>query len=297
MVVIGDKNSSNTKKLYNICKKNCNTMLVESSKDLELKCLKNCDCVGIIAGASTPRETIEEVKGAMEKHFGLENEKEENFEQLLEESLKGSSKGRIVKGKVVSIGANEVYVDVVGMKHSGVIPRAELTNVPNISLAEVVNVGDELDLLITYINDQEGTVTLSKLKADLDLHWKEFEEARESGTVLVGRVCRVVKSGLLVSYRSLDVFIPSSQVGGSKMIPFESYLDKDVEFKIIDLDKRKKRIVGSIKEVKEETQRTKLHEFWNSVEIGKAYRGIVKSITNYAVFVDLGKLEWYIGRH
>lgn len=286
MFVIGDKNSSNTNKLYNICQKNCPTVLIESIKDFDCKNLKDCECVGITAGASTPEKIIEEVKGAMVK----DGENNESFEELLEASLKESPTGRRVKGTVVSVSPNEVCVDV-GMKQAGIIPKSEMTNVPNEKLEDIVKVGDELNLLIIHVNDQEGTVTLSKLKADYDNNWDEIFSKYESKETLTGIVSQVVKSGILVRYKCFNVFIPSSHIGGNKGIPFESYVGKEVKFKIIEVNKFKKRIVGSIKEVKNAEKEKCLKEFWDSVEIGKTYKGVVKSMTSYAVFVDLGCVD------
>lgn len=281
MLVIGDNNSSNTNKLYNICKKYCKTVLVESLRDLKLDDFKNCECVGITAGASTPEEIIEEVNGAMMEHY-----EEESFAELFEASLKESQKGRKVKGTVVSVSQGEVCVDV-GMKQAGIIPRHEMTNVASERLEDIVKVGDELDLLIIHVNDQEGTVTLSKLKADYENHWAELTEAYEAKLTLKGTVVKILKNGLLANYKCFTVFIPSSHVGGNKSIPFEAYLNKEVEFRIIELNKFKKRIVGSIKEAKNAVKEDRIKNFWDNIEVGKTYKGIVKSMTSYAVFVEL----------
>lgn len=290
MLVIGDNNSSNTNKLYNICQKNCKTVLVGSLKDLKPEDFIDCRCVGITAGASTPGEIIEEVNGAMIKHYESETGSEENFAELFEASLKESSNGKRVKGTVVSISPNEVCVDV-GMKQAGLVPKYEMTNVPNERLEDIVKVGDELDLMIVHINDQEGTVTLSKLKADYDHYWDEVTTAYESRATLKGNVVKILKNGLLVRYKCFTVFVPSSHIGGNKSIPFETYLDKEVEFRIIELNKFKRRIVGSIKEAKNAVKEECIEKFWENIEVGKLYRGVVKSITSYAVFVDLGCVD------
>ncbi len=290
MVVIGGKNSSNTCKLYNICSKNCKTFWIETCKELDLDYLRNCECVGITAGASTPEEIIEEVEGAMVTDFESGNEENENFKELLEESFKGDYHGRRIKGTVVSVNPSEIYVDV-GRKQSGIVPKSEFTNDPNAKLEELVKVGDELDLLVIRTDDQEGTITLSKLRVDADKHWDEIEESYKSGEILEGVVCKVVKSGILVAYKSFNVFIPASHVGGNRTIPFEEYLNKSVRFKIIEVDSRKRRIVGSIKEAKNEERGQELEKFWSDIEVGKVYKGIVRSIKSYGVFVDLGCID------
>ncbi len=290
MIIIGGKNSSNTSKLYNICKRNCRSVLVESAKDLDLKCLRGCKSIGVTAGASTPKEIIEEVEGAMLENSDIDAGKNENFEELLEKSLKDKSRGGKVKGTVVSINANEVYVDV-GMKQSGIIPKSELTRAANVKLDEIVKIGDELELLIIKTDDQEGTVTLSKIRLDEDNEWKNLVSSKDSKSVLTGTVSGVVKSGILVYHSPFNVFIPSSHIGGNKSIPLESYIDKEVRFIIIELDRYKRRIIGSMREVKNQEKAEKLDEFWESIEVGKVYTGVVKSITSYAVFVDLGYID------
>lgn len=288
MLVIGGKNSSNTNKLYDICKNNCKSFFIESVNEFNFNCLKNYSCVGITAGASTPQEIIEEVEGIMEK--GQDIKESMNFEELLKESFKEDSGRGRVKGVVVSINPTEVLVDV-GRKQSGVIPISELTNDPSMKPEDIVKVGDELDLLIMKTNDQEGTITLSKIRADKNNQWGEAERLYKSKEVITGVVKKVVKSGVLAEYKSMSIFIPSSHLGGSKEIPFEYYLNKEVRMKIIEADQYKGRIVGSIREVMNQEKEERLEEFWNNIEVGKKYKGVVKSITSYAAFVSLGCID------
>lgn len=290
MIVIGDKKSSNTDKLYNICRHHCNTFFVQSKYDLNFNCFSKCRYIGITAGASTPEEIIREVAGVMLDNTDVDNKNDSSFEELLEESFKEKSYSKRVKGTVVNITPTEVYVDI-GRKQSGIIPLSELTRDSDAKPEDIVKVGDELDLLIIKVNDQEGTVTLSKIKVESDKDWDKIVSLYDDNKVLTGTVCKLVKSGLLLSYENLNVFIPSSHIGGNKNIPLESYLDKEVKFKIIEVDKYKKRIVGSIREVIEEEKDSKLKEFWNNIEIGKIYKGVVRSITSYAVFVDIGCID------
>lgn len=290
MIVVGGRNSSNTSKLYGICKKNCDTYFIESINDISAEILKGKKYVGITAGASTPNSIIEEVKGVMVGISKSEENASENFEEMLEESLKSLNSGGIVKGVVVKVTPTEVYVDV-GRKQSGIVAKSELTTDPNDKIEDIVKVGDELELLIMRTNDQEGTIMLSKNRIDAKKGWNSLEAARENGDILNGTVKKVVNGGIVLSYKSMNVFIPASHVGGSRNVPLEDYVNKEVKFKIIEINKSRKRVVGSIKLVLEEERKKQLEKFWEEAEIGKEYEGKVKSITNYGVFVDLGCID------
>lgn len=293
MIVIGGRSSSNTSKLYDICRKHCDTFFVETSQDLILQDLKKYKRVGITAGASTPEDIIREVKGVM---VGISKETDgdnENFEAMLEESLKNLSTGGRVRGTVVSITPTEVYVDI-GRKQAGYIPLSELTDNPDAKTEDIVKVGEALDLLIMRTDDQEGMIKLSKTKIDSDNAWNSFSDLCKEKVVLCGIVKKVVKGGLIVSYKSNSIFIPSSHVGGSRNIPFDDYINKEVRFHIIEVDKSKKRIVGSIRSVIESEREEILKKFWEEIEVGKKYVGTVRSMTNYGVFVDLGGIDGMI---
>lgn len=290
MVVIGGRNSSNTNKLFDICRNYCDAFFVETKDRLPIERLKNYKCAGITAGASTPGDIIREVRDVMAGITKEDGNNQENFEQLLEESLKGLGTGGRVKGTVANITPTEVYVDV-GRKQAGVVPLSELTRDPNAKPEDIVKIGDELDLLITKVDDQEGMITLSKVRVDADNEWNAIVKSFGDKEVLTGIVKKVVKGGIIASYKFVNVFIPSSHVGGSKNIPFESYLNKEVRFRIIEIDKSRKRVVGSIRDVIDEERDAKLEKFWNDIEVGKKYVGTVRSMTNYGVFVDLGPID------
>ena len=217
----------------------------------------------------------------------------QNFEEMLEESFKKIGRGSRVKGTVVGITPTEVYVDV-GRKQAGFIPLSELSTEPNAKTSDIVKIGDELDLLIMRTDDQEGTIMLSKNRVDSASNWDELIEMSQNNTILKGTVKEVVKGGIIVSYKKNKVFIPSSHVGGSRSTPFEEYINKEVSFRIIEVNKSRKRIVGSIKSVIEDDKKKKLEEFWNNIEIGKSYTGTVRSITDYGAFVDLGCIDGMI---
>ena len=291
MIVIGGKKSSNTRKLGEISKRYCqNTYIIETKEELEdsIDNLVESENVGITAGASTPADIIMEVINFMEDI--KENQEELSFEELLEESLQNMSTDEKVHGVVVSFTPNEVYVDV-GRKQAGIVPLDELTSDPNAKIEDLVKVGDEMDLLIMKTNDVEGTILLSKKRLDSLKGWDEMVKAYEDKTILTGTVVKVVKGGVIAVTNSIRIFIPLSQSGLKKTDDADSLLKKEVKFRIIELNKFKRRVVASIKSVLDEEKRNAMESFWNEVEIGKKYKGAVRSITSYGVFVDLGGID------
>lgn len=298
MIVIGDKHSSNTNKLYNICRNNCKSFLIQSKRDLPMNKIRQCVSVGIAAGASTPEDIIREVRDAMFGNSGMsgnddgvvEVNSEDNFEALLEKSFKDTGRGRRVTGTVENIAPTEIYVDI-GRKQSGIVPLGELTRDPSKKPEDIVKVGDVLDLLITKVNEQEGTILLSMIKVQQEQDWEEVYVLHENGTVINGKIIKNIKGGLLASYKSLEVFIPASHIGGNRSIPLESYLGQEVQFKIIEVDRHKSRIIGSIKEAMREGLAQRLAGFWDNIEVGRVYQGTVRSLTDYAAFIDLGGID------
>lgn len=227
------------------------------------------------------------------KNVSKEDGFSENFEEMLEESLRNLNEGKIVNGTVISVSPNEVYVDI-GRKQSGIIPVCELDVNPDIDPRDVVKVGDTLKLFVLRTYDQDGIVLLSRRKMVLDERWNEFLECEKNSDVLEGMVSKIVKGGILIFCKGMEVFIPSSQIGGNKSVPLEDYLNHECKFKIIEVNQSRKRIVGSIKLVEDKIKREWLERFWDGIEKDKLYHGVVKSITNYGVFVDLGYIDGFI---
>ncbi len=297
MVVIGDKHSSNTGKLFDICKKQCpNTVLVETVCELEHSAIYNADKIGVTAGASTPARIIKEVLDTMsEIKSGETNVNEESFEEMLEESLKNFNTNERVTGTVLSIAPNEVQVDV-GRKQTGFIPASELSNDPDAKPEDVVSVGDQVELLIMKTNDQEGTIMLSKRRVDAQKGWEELEAKVETKEIISGKVSEAVKGGVIVIYNGVRVFIPASQATVSRDQKLEDLVGQEVDFRLIEVSQRgrRKRAIGSIRSVLKEQMAAQREEFWKSCEIGKRYKGVVKSLTSYGAFVDLGGVSGMI---
>jgi (E)-4-hydroxy-3-methyl-but-2-enyl pyrophosphate reductase len=299
MIVIGGKQSSNTAKLRDVCRKNCSTYLIETADELPLSALKGAECIGITAGASTPASIIKEVLDTMSEineaagQNLMENNAEGNFEEMLEESLKNLNTDEKVRGVVVGITPSEVFVDV-GRKQAGFIPASELSADPNVRPEDVVKIGDEMELLIMRTNDQEGTIMLSKKRLDAAKGWETVSSAEESQEVLTGVVTEIIKGGLIVVSHGVRVFIPASQATASRNDPLDELLKKEVKFRVIEVNRNRRRAVGSIRSVLKDERKALAEKFWETAEEGKEYDGVVKSLTSYGAFVDLGGIDGMI---
>ena len=285
MIVIGGRNSSNTKKLYDISSEYCKTYLIERVDELP-KIESNCT-VGITAGASTPAGIIKEVLDTMTE---FNENTEQNFEEMLEESLKSLNTDEKVHGVVVGISPTEVYVEV-GRKQAGFIPAGELSNDPTLRPEDLVKIGDEMDLLIMKTNDQEGTIMLSKRRVDAMKGWDEIAEAQEKDEILTGKVIEVVKGGVVVLKGAMRIFIPASQATASRGDDLNELMGKEVRFRIIEVNRQRRRAVGSIRSVLREERKAAQQGVWDSLEVGQEFTGKVKSLTNFGAFVDLGAVD------
>ena len=284
MIVVGGRDSSNTAKLRDICAEHCETYLIERADELPV--FSAGLSVGITAGASTPASIIKEVLATMAEV----NNNELNFEEMLEESLKSLNTDEKVHGVVVGISPTEVYVDV-GRKQAGFIPANELSNDPTVKPEDVVKVGDEMDLLIMKTNDQEGTIMLSKRRVDAMKGWDEIAQAQENDEILEGKVIEVVKGGVIVLYKAMRIFVPASQATASRGEDLNELMGQQVRFRIIEVNRQRRRAVGSIRSVLREERKAAQEKFWEQVEEGQTFTGKVKSLTNFGAFVDLGGVD------
>lgn len=291
MVVVGGRDSSNTIRLAEVCAKFCDCVHVETAADLyDLKQkLSGASSIGITAGASTPAYIIEEVQCTMSEILDILDE-DFNFEEELDKSFKKIYTGNRVKGYITAVNANEAIVDV-GTKHTGYVPLSELTDDPNLRPCDVVSVGDEIDLIVVKINDQEGIVNLSKKRIDAMVGFESVLKAKDDGSVLQGTVVDVIKGGILVVSNGARVFIPASQATLRRDDKLEEMLKKTVSFKILEVNEQRGRAVGSIKAVSKESRDVAEKKFWETVKVGDTFTGEAKSITNYGVFVDLGGID------
>ena len=298
MLVLGGRESSNTAKLYDVCRKHTRTLFAQSAAEIPKGFLDGVKTLGITAGASTPASIIKEVLVTMaEINEGVQSpetaEGGDNFAEMLEESLKSLNTDEKVHGVVVGVTPTEVLVDV-GRKQSGFVPLSELTTKPGVKPEDIVKVGDEMDLLIMRTNDQEGTIMLSKRRLDAAKGWEEVAAAEESGEVLTGTVVEIVKGGVIAVTKGVRVFIPASQATASRNDPLDDLLKKEVKFRIIEVNRGRRRAVGSIRSVLRDEQKKLAEKFWETAEEGKEYDGVVKSLTSYGAFVDLGGIDGMI---
>ncbi|MBO5252881.1 MAG: bifunctional 4-hydroxy-3-methylbut-2-enyl diphosphate reductase/30S ribosomal protein S1, partial [Clostridia bacterium] len=290
MLVVGGRHSSNTTKLRDVCAANCETYLIETADELKELPVYGRHNIGITAGASTPASIIKEVLVTMTE---INETNELNFEEMLEESLKSLNTDEKVHGVVVGISPTEVYVDV-GRKQAGFIPANELSNDPGAKPEELVKIGDEMDLLIMKTNDQEGTIMLSKKRIDAIKGWEDIAAAMDAEEILTGKVTEVVKGGVIVLYNGIRVFIPASQAVANRGDDLEVLKNTEVNFRIIEVNRQRRRAVGSIRSVLREQKKAAQAKFWETVEENQEFTGTVKSLTNFGAFVDLGGVDGMI---
>ena len=331
MVVIGDKHSANSLHLAEICEEHCkNVQFIANSDELNVCSLADAETIGITAGASAPAWIIKEVKQKMcdeikideapdeqiampasemetptpeeisaTDNIDKENEKaegvqeaEKSFDELLEDSIKTIYNGDTVTGIVAAITPTEVSVELF-TKHSGYIPVSEFTD-DNTAIDEIIKVGDEIEACVVRVNDVEGTVMLSKKRLDAIKYWNTIEAAHEDGTVLEGIVNEENKGGIVVNVKGIRVFVPASQSGLGKDAPMTDLMKQKVRLKITEVNRSRRRVVGSIRAVLNKERKERSEKVWSDIEIGKRYTGVVKSLTSYGAFVDIGGVDGMI---
>ena len=333
MIIIGGLESSNTAKLKAVCEKNCRTYLVERAAELKNIDFSGCNFIGVTAGASTPARIIKEVlcnmseilneqpieleEGAVEQKTDVaddaavveltqgassaqpeevpsnDSSDEQDFSQALEESLSNMNNDQKVKGVVMGFSPTEIQVDI-GRKHAGYIPMDEYSADPAADPRKELKVGDEIDLIIMKTNDVEGTVMLSKRRYDAMKAWSDIVDAAETDKVFDGVVTDVVKGGVIAVTNGVRVFIPGSLATASRNEPLDDLLRKNVQFRIIEVNRFKRRAVGSIRAVLKEAKKAAEEAFWAQAEVGQKYTGTVKSLTAYGAFVDIGGVDGMI---
>ncbi len=280
MIVIGGKHSSNTRKLYEICKKECeNTYYIQKLDDLDLSLFKSYRNVGITAGASTPNNIIKEVHTAMS---------EKSFEQLLEEEkVVQINNGDVVEGIVLAVKEDEIILNI-GYKSEGIITKNEYTNTPNLDLRTVVNVGDVMQAKILKVNDGEGQVALTYKRLAAEKGNKRLEEAFEKKEVLTAKVAAVLNGGLSVIVDEARVFIPASLISDSYEKDLQKYAGETIDFVITEFNPKKRRIIGDRKQLIVAKKETLKKELFSRISIGMTIEGTVKNITDFGAFIDLG---------
>lgn len=309
MVVVGGRKSANTSKLAKLCRgAGAVTYLVENAGELQGHWFKGVNKAGITAGASTPMWVIKEVETWMkelcvmtEPQEGIkvegmpeENSAEANGEVMSEGmseamDVKTVRPGEIVKGIVVQVSQDEVLVDV-GAKSEGVIPMRELSCCEVTSPQDLVKVGDEIEVYIIKAEDSDGRLILSKEKADAEKMWDKLQDILDSGEALNGTVREVVKGGLLVDI-GVRAFLPASLVDRGYVEDLNKYLGEQIQAKVIEINKTRKKVILSRKAVLEEEFALKRDEIMGNLQENSVVRGTVRRLTNFGAFVDIGGLD------
>ena len=286
MIVIGGSESSNTKKLYEICRESCpDTVWVRTRADLPLvrPFALTHSKVGLAAGASTPPEIIEEVQKTMSE--------KQTFAELLDSAtIKTLHTGEIVTGTVTHVSDTELQLDL-GTSVTGYIKAERVTDDPSVKLTEAYHVGDVVEAKVIRVSDMEGVAELDKRRVDSGKNWAKVVEAKEAGTVLEATVSDVVKGGVIVFVFGNRVFIPASQSGVAKDGDLAPLKGTTVKFKVIETKEPGNKAIGSIRAVLREERRALEEAFWAEIEEGKTYTGAVKSMTSYGAFIDLGGVD------
>ena len=286
MVVIGGHHSSNTQKLLQVAARHTKAINVETADELDKDWLNGARIVGVTAGASTPSSIIEEVLNCMSEEI----RDDMSFEEMLAASeAKPLYAGKIVKAKVISVSPTECVVGIDGSKHTGIVKLSEMSHDPNAKMGDLVKVDDELDLVVVKTNDQEGVDTLSRVRFEAQKGMKDVSEAAENGTVMEGDVMEANKGGVVVNVKGVRVFVPRSQATMRRDEDYTKLVGQHVKLVITECAGRK--IVGSINKVTAEENKAKRDEFWKNVEVDKQYTGVVKSLTSYGAFVDIGGVD------
>ena len=291
MVVVGDVTSSNTGRLATICREHCGKVfLVDNASELNAEDFREVASVGITAGASTPAWIIKEVNKTMSEIIINDAVQEESFEALLEQSIKTLNTGDKVIGTVTGIGATEVQIDL-GTKHAGYIPYDEVSTDPSVKPEDVLKVGDEIEVFVVRVNDQEGTCQLSKKKLDGMKVWDEMAAYAEEKTTVEGTITEENKGGLVATVKGIRVFIPASQSGIAKGGDMTGMVGKTVKLKITEVNRARRRVIGSIRAAASEERKAAQEKLWAEMEVGAKFHGTVKSLTSYGAFVDIGGVD------
>ncbi|MCG0278011.1 MAG: bifunctional 4-hydroxy-3-methylbut-2-enyl diphosphate reductase/30S ribosomal protein S1 [Thermanaeromonas sp.] len=312
MVVVGGRNSANTRHLAELCRSTGTpTYHVEKAGELRPEWFKGVKKVGVTGGASTPAWIIEEVVQMLQNlpeaaeelktpEVGEENEalyskpNGETGESIPESQAVAGQvsrlrRGSVISGTVVQVGDNEVLVDVGG-KSEGVIPLNELSYRSFNHPSEVVSVGEEIKVMVLRPENEDGHPLLSKKRADRRIAWDRLEAAFSSGEELRGEVVGVVKGGLLVDV-GVRGFVPASLIERGYVEDLNSYVGKTLRLKVIEIDRAKNKLVLSQRAILEEEFEKQRQATWDSLEPGQVRKGIVRRLTNFGAFVDLGGVD------
>ncbi len=297
MIVIGGKESSNTKKLWEISKKYCeNTYFVENLDDLPLKEVVKCCKIGVAAGASTPERIIKEVIAAMSEAITKDLEMVEEMNEMeammdeIEKSLRLPGRGEIVTGEIVHV-TNDYVVVNLGCKKDGVIPKDEMALEQEGLLTELFKEGDEIQAKVIKTDDGDGNILLSKKKLQVNEHWDEINAALDDKEVVNVKIVKEVKGGVIATYKEVSGFIPMSQLSDHFVEKADEFIGKVLPVKVSRVDQKRNKAVFSHKAFLAEEKAKKIAEIWDKLSVGDVVEGVVMRFTDYGAFVDIGGLD------
>lgn len=281
MIVVGGFNSSNTNKLYQIAQKYCkNVKRIETVKDLPLQKLSNFNIIGVIAGASTPDQVIEEVVNRMDD---LTNEELMNS---IEDSMKKIYPRDVINGTIIDVKDDEVFVDIQ-YRADGIVKLDEMTEEQSENPKDHFEIGQEIEVYVIKLDDGEGNVALSTRRVEGMKNWKTLREAFENDQTVEGDITGSNKGGLTAKVMGINGFVPASQIAPYFVKNFKKFVGEHWDLKIISIDERKNRLVLSRKDIVEE----KLDEQWDELEEGQVITGKVARLTDFGAFVEIGSLD------
>ena len=291
MVVIGDKNSSNTRKLAEISQKHCrNTFFIENIEDLPLKEMQKYNRIGVAAGASTPENAIKEVITIMSDNITDNNLSMEDFMEDIEKSLRLPRSGELVTGTVHSVSDKEIIVNL-GCKKDGVIPLDEITIEGDAKLTDLFHEGDEIDAKVLKTDDGDGTILLSRKKLEASEHWKEINQAYEDKSLIEVEVVKQVNGGVIAVYKEVSGFIPLSQLSDRFVEDSSEFVGQTLTVKVSRVDERRGKAVFSHKAYLNEEHQKALKEVWEKISVDDIVEGTVMRFTDYGAFVDIGGID------
>ena len=294
MIVVGGRNSANTRKLYRLCAERCGkTILVECAAEIP-PAFANTDSemIGITAGASTPSDSLKEVVTRMSELEtkdltpAVEEETHKDFMAEVESTMVRIRPGQTLTGKVVQITDDEVCVSI-GYKADGLIKRADLVD-------QDVKLDDEIEVEVVKVNDGEGNVLLSQRNIVNRKAWDALMAKNEAGEYVDAVGKEAVKGGLIADIGGVRAFVPASQLSQRYVEKIADFVGKEMKLKIIEVDAQKKRVVASRKAVVAEEAAAKKKEVWDKLEEGVVIHGIVRRLTDFGAFVDLGGVDGLI---
>lgn len=292
MIVLGGFNSSNTTKLYEICKQNCeNTIHVEKLSQIPDDFIsgKNINKIGITAGASTPDWIIKEVASKMSEDKNVEMNEQLEY---MERNQSIISVGKLVKGTIISLNDREAYVDL-GSKSEGYLPKEEVSKDESIKLTDIYKVGDEVETQVIKLRNEDGYVVLSRTEIERKEAYKDIKEAYENKTTLKAIVSEAVSGGIVARYKNVRIFIPASHVGLYHVDDLEQYVGKELEVNVIEYKegRRGTKIIGSRRDLLKAEKSVAEEKTWNELQAGTKVIGEVKRLTDFGAFVDVNGVD------